>query len=84
MRKYTPTDQEIAAAREWADWGKEPSKFEWYYDDKETCYILEGKARVHAGEEILEFEQGDMVEFEKGLSCTWEIEEAIKKKYRFG
>ena len=26
----------------WPIWEKEVSRFDWYYDDKETCYILEG------------------------------------------
>ena len=28
---------------DWPIWEKEISTFDWHYDEKETCYILEGK-----------------------------------------
>ncbi len=85
MKVKKPTEQEIKTTENWSIWGKEPSKFPWYYDDKETCYILEGEATVtdNQGNKI-NFRQGDMVEFEQGLECTWEIKKTIKKKYKFG
>ena len=30
----------------WPIWTKEASEFPWTYDDKETCYILEGDVVV--------------------------------------
>lgn len=64
---------------------KEASVFPWYYDEKETCYILDGKAIVKdkIGNRI-EFEKGDWIEFDKGLECEWTIVEDIKKRYLFG
>ena len=61
------------------------SEFPWYYDEKETCYILEGNAVVtdNKGNKI-EFGPGDWVEFEQGLECNWKILKTIRKKYRFG
>ena len=41
-----PTEQEIQEAKQWSIWEKEPSTFPWSYSDKETCLILEGKAKV--------------------------------------
>ena len=85
MKKWKPTEQEISDTQNWGMWGKEASKFPWYYDEMETCYILEGAAFVtDAKGDKLAFEKGDMVQFEQGLSCTWEITSAIKKKYKFG
>lgn len=85
MKVKKPTEAEIKATNVWGTWSKEPSKFPWYYDDKETCYILEGEATVtdEAGNSIT-FSKGDMVEFEQGLECTWEISKTIKKRYKFG
>jgi len=85
MKVRKPTVEEIDIAGNWEFWSKEPSKFAWYYDEAETCYILDGKAEVIAesGDKI-QFSKGDWVEFEKGLRCTWEITEEIQKKYLFG
>ena len=84
MKKWKPTDQEIAATESWGTWSKETSTFPWNYDATEICYILEGKATVtdESGNEIT-FEKGDMVQFEQGTGCTWKITEDIKKKYMF-
>lgn len=70
--------------KKWPIWEKEPSKFDWYYDEKETCYILEGKVKVTTDEETVEFGKGDLVIFPAGLSCVWEIFEKVKKHYKFG
>lgn len=85
MEVKKPSEQEINSTQSWGRWSKEPSIFPWYYDDKETCYILEGEAKVtdNAGNSIT-FKEGDWVEFEQGLECTWEIVKTIKKRYMFG
>ncbi|MCK5450624.1 MAG: cupin domain-containing protein [Candidatus Omnitrophica bacterium] len=69
----------------WPVWEKEVSTFDWAYSEKEVCYILEGKAKVKAEDgDIIEFGVGDLVTFSSGLNCVWEIEENIKKYYKFG
>jgi uncharacterized cupin superfamily protein len=85
MKVKKPTQEEIKQTENWGTWEKEISEFPWFYDEKETCYIIEGKAEVYkdSGEKIC-FEKGDWVEFEKGLSCTWKITKDIKKKFVFG
>ena len=46
---------------------------DWYYDEKTTCLILEGKAVVdHYGEKI-PVEASDLVTFPQGFHCQWEI-----------
>ncbi|MFH0763143.1 MAG: cupin domain-containing protein [Candidatus Omnitrophota bacterium] len=68
----------------WPVWEKEVSKFDWHYDDIEECYFLEGKVIVEAKDgKKTEFGKGDFVSFPKGLSCTWEIKEPVKKHYNF-
>lgn len=70
--------------RTWPIWTKEVSKFDWYYDETEECYILEGKVFVETKEgEKVEINAGDFVTFEKGLSCKWDVLEPIKKHYNF-
>ncbi|MGB2599422.1 MAG: cupin domain-containing protein [Candidatus Omnitrophota bacterium] len=69
----------------WPIWEKEASRFDWSYDEQETCYILEGKAKVEPeGGEPVEFGAGDLVTFPKGMNCVWEISNPIRKHYKFG
>ena len=69
----------------WPIWEKEASRFDWSYDETETCYILEGKARVEPKSgEAVEFGPGDLVTFPKGMNCVWEISSPIRKHYKFG
>ncbi|MFH1904826.1 MAG: cupin domain-containing protein [bacterium] len=65
----------------WSLWECEPSTFEWSYNSNEDCYILEGRAKVKTVSEEVEFGKGDLVQFPKGLSCTWTVIERIKKVY---
>jgi len=70
--------------KSWPIWTKEPSTFDWQYDEKEVCLFLEGEVTVkHAGGEV-SFGKGDLVTFSQGLSCTWHVKKAVKKHYRFG
>ena len=32
--------------KSWPIWECEPSKFQWNYDDKEICLIIEGQAKI--------------------------------------
>jgi len=73
----------------WPTWDSPVRTFDWYYSDTETCYFLEGKVRVHvpsisSPEEVVEIGKGDLVTFPKGLSCTWEVLEPVRKHYTFG
>ncbi len=68
----------------WPVWSKEVSNFPWSYDRQETCYILEGEVTVTPdGGEPVEIVAGDLVTFPKGMSCTWDIKEDVKKHYNF-
>ncbi len=69
----------------WPIWSKEKSEFPWTYDCDETCYILEGKVTVTPdGGQPVEINKGDLVTFPNGMSCTWKIEQDIRKHYNFG
>jgi len=84
MSVRKPTDAEITQTQNWGDWGRVPCTFTLFYDSKETCLILAGKATVTStdGSQIT-FKAGDWVEFDEGLECTWTITETIQKKYQF-
>jgi len=69
----------------WPIWEKETSRFDWYYDNKETCYLLEGEVTVTKKDGAsVTFGAGDLVIFPKGLSCVWDIKKPVKKHYNFG
>jgi len=80
----SPVKLDMLEVDSWPIWSKEESEFDWHYDQAETCYILEGLAIVTPEQgEAVEIGEGDLVTFAKGLSCRWEIREAIKKHYIF-
>jgi uncharacterized cupin superfamily protein len=69
---------------DWPIWEKEISEFPWHYDDKETCYLLEGDVEVTPdGGESVRFGKGDLVTFPAGMSCRWNILSPVRKHYRF-
>jgi uncharacterized cupin superfamily protein len=81
-----PGEAQLAklGVKTWPIWTKETSKFDWHYDEKETCYILAGRVRVTGGGETVSFGTGDLVTFPQGLDCVWEVLEPVRKHYKFG
>lgn len=84
-RPDEPTLERLGV-RAWPIWTKEVSTFDWHYDERETCFLLEGRVTVApaGGGEAVEFGAGDMVVFPQGLSCVWDITEPVRKHYTFG
>jgi uncharacterized cupin superfamily protein len=81
----SPAKLDVIGVYDWPIWEKEVSRFPWTYDQKETCYILEGEVIVTpAGGQPVKIVEGDLVNFPAGLSCTWDIRAPIRKHYRFG
>jgi uncharacterized cupin superfamily protein len=70
--------------RNWPTWSCGVSRFDWHYDQKETCYLLEGQVTVTAGDEKVSFQAGDFVVFPEGLDCVWDVTAPVKKHYKFG
>jgi hypothetical protein len=69
----------------WPIWTKEASEFPWSYDERETCYFLEGDVVVTPdGGAPVPMGKGDLVTFPRGMSCTWKIRKDVRKHYRFG
>lgn len=82
-----PTEEELneMGVNQWPIWEREKSTFDWHYDEKETCYLLEGDVEVETpGGNTVTFGAGDLVEFPEGLDCTWNIKKKVKKHYSFG
>jgi uncharacterized cupin superfamily protein len=67
----------------WEEWQCNPSTFDWEYDEDETAYVFEGKVLVKTLTEEVEIKGGQLVQFPKGLKCTWTVLEPIKKVYTF-
>lgn len=81
-----PTQQELNSlgVSSWPIWTCGVSTFDWHYDEKETCYLLEGRVTVEAEGRSVSFGKGDLVVFPQGLSCVWKVAEPVRKHYRFG
>lgn len=77
--------QEIKARgiNNWPVWEKEISRFDWYYDSTEECFILEGEVNVETDEGLFTVKAGDFVTFSSGLKCVWNVKKAIRKHYNF-
>jgi len=85
VEKPTPEKLAKLGVKNWPIWTKEKSEFPWYYDEKETCLILEGQVYVTPdGGKPVEINAGDFVEFPEGMSCVWKITKDIRKHYNFG
>ena len=81
-----PTEEKLNSLgiNKWSSWECKPSAFDWEYDSEETAYVFEGRVKVKTAEEEVEIKGGDLVIFPKGLKCTWNVIEKIKKVYKFG
>ena len=79
-----PTPEETKQAKTWPTWTSPVKEFDWHYDDKETCLILEGEVTVEGGGQKTSFGPGDWVVFPQGLDCVWKVKKAVKKHYKFG
>ena len=67
----------------WPIWEKEISEFDWFYEQTEQCYILEGEVEVITDKANYNLKQGDFVSFRKGLKCYWKITKPVRKHYNF-
>ena len=86
IKKEKPSKEKLESLNieNWSPWECDPSVFDWEYDDKETCYILEGKVIVKTPNGEVEINKGDLVTFPRGLKCQWDVKKKIRKKYTFG
>ncbi|UCG90340.1 MAG: cupin domain-containing protein [Candidatus Heimdallarchaeota archaeon] len=81
--KQKEIEKEKVDTTNWGSWGCEPSTFDWEYQEDETAYVFEGKVIVKTPTEEVEVKGGSLVQFPKGLKCTWKVIEPIRKVYTF-
>lgn len=85
VRVWNPSEAEISEAKKWPVWSKEESTFEWYYDEDEQFYVIEGDVEVVLEDKSkVRFGSGDMVKFLAGTKCTWHVKRQIIKHYKMG
>lgn len=87
MVEQNPSKGRLEALRvfDWPIWSCEVSDFPWSYQQREVCYLLEGKAVVTPEDGApVELSAGDLVLFPAGMNCQWEVEKAVRKHYRLG
>ena len=82
IRSLSQDEIEEQGILAWPVWTCQISTFNWKYDSKETCYILEGEVEVKTPEETVRFGPGDRVVFPQGLECTWKVIQPVRKHYR--
>jgi len=85
VQRPTSKKLEDLKVKSWPIWEKEKSCFDWYYDEQETCYFLEGEVEIELADgKRTKITKGDLAIFPKGLKCKWHIKEKVKKHYNFG
>ena len=80
------TDREIADknVHSWPIWTCAISEFDWEYDERECCYLLDGEVEVSSDYETVAFGAGDFIVFPKSLKCRWKVTKPVRKHYSFG
>ena len=84
VEKLEPARLEQLGVSTWPIWEKEASTFDWHYDSRETCLLLEGEVTVKTDDGEISFKEGDFVTFPQGLDCVWSVKKAVRKHYNFG
>ena len=81
----SPAKLDVLYVEEWPVWTKEVSTFDWTYDEKEMCYVLQGEATIttESGETVT-IGPKDLVTFPEGLQCAWTVTKAMRKHYILG
>ena len=81
----SPAKLDVIGVYDWPIWTKEISTFDWTYDQKETCYFLEGDVIVTPEDGgPVQMGVGDLVTFPQGMKCVWGIKSPVEKHYEFG
>ena len=76
---------EALGIKSWPIWTCDVSSFDWAYEDKEICLLVEGEVTVTSrGGQPVYFNAGDLVNFTAGMNSRWDVHKAVRKHYRFG
>lgn len=61
-------------------WDCTAGRFNWFYDEDETVYIMEGSVHVRKhGGDVITLRPGDMAFFHQGSSAEWTVEKYVRK-----
>ena len=83
INKLTESEFVKMEIRLWPIWTCDISEFDWEYEEKESCLLLEGEVEVETDLETVNFSAGDFVVFPRGLKCRWKVIKPIRKHYAF-
>jgi uncharacterized cupin superfamily protein len=86
VARHPGSDQlEQLGAQAWPIWSCGVSCFPWTYEEQEPRLLLDGDVTVTPdGGAPVRLGAGDLVVFEAGLSCIWDVHAPVRKHYRFG
>lgn len=84
VEKASPGRLEELGVSGWSTWECGVETFDWEYSSDETAYVQSGQVQVTTehGQEV-EFGEGDIVHFPRGLKCTWRVIKPIRKVFTF-
>jgi len=61
-------------------WDCTAGRFNWFYDEDETIYIMEGDVRIkRPGGQVVHMRPGDMVFFQQGSHAEWTVDRYVRK-----
>lgn len=84
IKVIQPDADKLNEVLAWPTWQKESSKFDHDYTEREEFYIVEGKAVLSTDSGIeQEINVGDLVSVEQGILVHWDIQEPVKKHFKF-
>ena len=78
---YSEEGLEEEGVCEWTVRKWDDEKLDWYYEETELCYIVEGEAVIATEFEPVTVRAGDFVTFPKGLECVWDVESELIMHY---
>jgi len=84
VSKLSASEIEKLNIYSWAVWSCDESEFDWEYDEKEVCLLLEGSVEVSTESGNVKFSAGDYVEFPQGLKCHWKVTQKVRKHFKLG
>ena len=71
--------------KSWSIWTCDESSFEWTYDEKKTCLLIQGEVTVMPEEgKPVKFGAVDLITFPAGMNFRWDVHKAVRKCYSFG
>jgi len=84
--EHNPGMERLAALGvvSWPIWECEVSEFPWIYNNRETSCLPAGEVMVTPeGGEPVTVKANDLVVLPAGMSCRWQVLQAVRKHYRF-